>query len=233
MHSQNQTTIPVTDVQIDRWLMKPTLSEKDVYWQKPLKRYRVRNRYYSSELGRFVSRDPIRYVGDLASLYRFLRNTPGFWLDPLGLNPGDPFPTLEAAGKDAIEYINQTSINDNLEYGGTIYIDPNDGQYYATTPVKGDEDGVDPFLSSPPSGIQPVGDYHTHANYSIIDPLKGIVPTGDPKNDDFNSDKWSSEDIKGVDQDAKGKKEYKSYLGTPSGNCYEYNPITGKKKRVK
>lgn len=79
----NQKTIQTfTDVQISRWLMKPTLSEKDVYWHKSEKRYRVRNRYYSSDLGRFVSRDPKGYV-DGVSMYQAYMVPNG--LDPMGL----------------------------------------------------------------------------------------------------------------------------------------------------
>jgi RHS repeat-associated protein len=44
-----------------------------------------RNRYYSTELGRFVSRDPIVYDGNDKNVYRYLQNVPIIMGDPLGL----------------------------------------------------------------------------------------------------------------------------------------------------
>jgi RHS repeat-associated protein len=47
--------------------------------------YDFRNRRYSPTLGRFISRDPMRYnAGDL-NLYRFVGNSPMDVLDPMGL----------------------------------------------------------------------------------------------------------------------------------------------------
>ena len=48
--------------------------------------YQYRNRYYSSELGRFLSRDPIGYWAGL-SLYRYVDNEPMSATDPLGEYP--------------------------------------------------------------------------------------------------------------------------------------------------
>ena len=44
-----------------------------------------KNRYYSAELGRFVSRDPIGYEGGSANLYQYVGSSPVTWSDPLGL----------------------------------------------------------------------------------------------------------------------------------------------------
>jgi RHS repeat-associated protein len=46
--------------------------------------YYFRNRYYSPELGRFISRDPIGYAGGDVNLYRFVGNGPYGGLDPMG-----------------------------------------------------------------------------------------------------------------------------------------------------
>jgi RHS repeat-associated protein len=43
-----------------------------------------RNRYYSAELGRFLSRDPVQLM-DTDSLYSYVEDRPTAWLDPLGL----------------------------------------------------------------------------------------------------------------------------------------------------
>ena len=42
-------------------------------------------RYYSPELGRWLSRDPIRERGGV-NLYGFVLNNPLFWLDNLGMS---------------------------------------------------------------------------------------------------------------------------------------------------
>jgi RHS repeat-associated protein len=47
--------------------------------------YYFRNRYYSPELGRFISRDPLGYDAGDINLYRFVGNDPYGGLDPMGL----------------------------------------------------------------------------------------------------------------------------------------------------
>ncbi len=44
-----------------------------------------RNRFYSTELGRFLQRDPIGYWGKTFSLYKYVTNNPAFFVDPYGL----------------------------------------------------------------------------------------------------------------------------------------------------
>ncbi len=46
--------------------------------------YYFRNRYYSAGLGRFMSRDPLRFRAGL-NLFGFVYNNPISWLDPTGL----------------------------------------------------------------------------------------------------------------------------------------------------
>ena len=45
----------------------------------------MRNRYYSSELGRFTAEDPIGLNGGDVNLYRYVSNQPSFLIDPIGL----------------------------------------------------------------------------------------------------------------------------------------------------
>jgi RHS repeat-associated protein len=47
--------------------------------------YYFRNRYYSPELRRFISRDPLGYDAGDINLYRFVGNNPYGGLDPMGL----------------------------------------------------------------------------------------------------------------------------------------------------
>ncbi len=47
-----------------------------------------RNRYYSTELGRFVSRDPILYEAGDANIYRYVGNMPLLCQDFLGFSKG-------------------------------------------------------------------------------------------------------------------------------------------------
>ena len=47
--------------------------------------YQVRNRYYSTELGRSISRDPLGYGAGDVNLYRYVGNRPLMHTDPTGL----------------------------------------------------------------------------------------------------------------------------------------------------
>ncbi len=60
--------------------------------------YFYRARYYSPELGRFISHDPLGFV-DGCNLYEFVRGNPGSYTDPMGLN------TAGAAGPLPIDIL--------------------------------------------------------------------------------------------------------------------------------
>jgi len=47
--------------------------------------YYYRARYYSPEMGRFISEDPIRFAGGM-NWYAYVENSPLNWVDPLGLD---------------------------------------------------------------------------------------------------------------------------------------------------
>ncbi len=51
--------------------------------------YYYRNRYYDSQLGRFITRDPIGYDGSQSNLYNYVANDPLSNLDPSGLTTID------------------------------------------------------------------------------------------------------------------------------------------------
>jgi RHS repeat-associated protein len=46
--------------------------------------YYFRGRYYSASIGRFVSEDPIAFLGNDANLARYAANAPTQWTDPFG-----------------------------------------------------------------------------------------------------------------------------------------------------
>ena len=48
--------------------------------------YYYKNRYYSTSQGRFISRDPIKYLGGI-NLYAYVLGAPLYYVDPLGLWP--------------------------------------------------------------------------------------------------------------------------------------------------
>jgi RHS repeat-associated protein len=47
--------------------------------------YHVRSRYYSAQLGRFISEDPLGFQGDDVNFYGYVRNQPIDYVDPFGL----------------------------------------------------------------------------------------------------------------------------------------------------
>lgn len=138
-----------------------------------------------------------------------------------------PFATADDAARAALERANPDSIRDNREYGGLIYRGA-DGQYYYTGPLRGSDQGVTPSDAAAPPGTTVVGDYHTHGDYSTVDPATGAaVRTSDPANDDFDSDNFSTTDRNGIASDGAGTPGYAGYLGTPSGTFRRYDAATG------
>jgi hypothetical protein len=88
---------------------------------------------------------------------------------------------------------------------------------------------VDPYEIPLPPDTEQVGDYHTHADYSQVDKKTGsAIKTGDPAKDDFNSDNFSYQDIRGITADGHGVNGYQGYLRTPSGQFKVYDPATRK-----
>lgn len=133
------------------------------------------------------------------------------------------FPSVDAAARAALTEANPQSIRENLEFGGLIY-KAADGTYGYTAAARGTSTGFDPTSVTIPTGTTLVGDFHTHADYSIVDASGNVVRTSDPARDDFNSDQFSTTDLRGIAADATGKPEYRGYLGTPGGNFRVFDP---------
>jgi RHS repeat-associated protein len=186
-------------------------------WNATYGFYEYRARAYNPTLGRFMSEDPKGFDAGDYNLYRYCKNDPLDKTDPMGLDPGDPFPTALAAGQDAVRFTNPTSIRQNLEYGGFIY--KLDGKYYAQQAQHLEEregGATKGTLHGPlPPHSTVAGNYHDHADYSRKEGGKVVRTTRDK--DGYDSDHFSKSDKKEMSAFAKGQEEHTAVLGTPSG----------------
>ncbi len=152
-------------------------------------------RYYSSQLGRWLSRDPIGERGGI-NIMNFLLNDPVNGIDYLGLEEKKdccPKEKIDQAAQEAIAAALSRSDSSQIEYCGLICCDASKGSVFPTSPHRGwIEDGYvhtpvgwviekihrcdperigrnesSPGSPSPcPSGTIQVGDYHTHPSQS-------------------------------------------------------------------
>lgn len=123
-------------------------------------------------------------------------------IDPLGLLPGDCYPTKDIAAQNALNDINLVSKAFNAEFAGRIYKN-SDGTYSYTDPSEGD------ITSSDPGPLNPntVGTYHTHGDFWSS----------------ANGDALSPADIANAIEDGLSRPGYVSYVATPSDAMLEFN----------
>jgi len=176
--------------------------------------YYLRSRYYSPSAQRFIGEDPIGVLGGM-NLYAYGGGNPVSFVDSLGLAPGDPYPSRDAAGVAAVCDIIAQSIRENREYAGSVYKRA-DGKYTYTAPAgrKGTEESSSPAEALPPGDIVPVAWYHTHGAYN---PKYGAGNyRHSPEDKDFS--------------DATGKS---NYLGDPAKRVRRYDPDPARNRQGK
>ncbi len=107
------------------------------------------------------------------------------------------FATQNAAGFDAINTINPTSVRENIEYGGLVYRNP-DASFGRTPAVRGEvaQVNIAPALQFVPNGTRLAASYHTHGG-------------PDPR---FDNENFSPQDVI-----SDRSNEIDGYLGTPAG----------------
>ncbi|PIT53157.1 hypothetical protein BHC44_00685 [Snodgrassella alvi] len=181
-------------------------------------------RYYDPDIGRFTQPDPIGLLGGL-NLYQYAPN--GLtWIDPLGLRKCTTgFKNANDAGRAALSKYNPMSIFKNREYGGIIF-KAKDGTYGYTRGRLGSGRTAPTFKESAgglPKGSTPVGQYHTHGDYSDIN-FNRTNKAGDV----HNSDKFSNSDISIHNRANKTFPNYTNVLGTPSGSFWKiFGKVSG------
>lgn len=174
-------------------------------------------RFYDPDIGKFISGDPISLRGGI-NLYAYAPN-PISWIDPLGLRKScSGFSSADDAARSALSKYNPMSIFKNREYGGIIFR-AKDGSYGYTRGRLGTGRTAPTFKDSAgglPKGSTPVGQYHTHGDYSD----SGFNRTN-KAGDYHNSDQFSSKDIFIHNQANGSYPGYTDALGTPSGGFWK------------
>lgn len=165
--------------------------------------YYYRARTYDPKVGRFLQTDRVAPRWWDMNPYVYAGNGPVNFSDPFGLAPGDRFASPDDAARDAINYINPTSIWLNREFGGWIY--QRNGQYTYDEPTQGEEHTIECFPQPP---LHYSAWYHTHGD----DSLDASGKTYDDENFS-DEDMWTSNAFR-----------VPGYLGTPSHQIKVYYP---------
>jgi RHS repeat-associated protein len=123
------------------------------------------NRFYSPDEGRYVTSDPIGLMGGI-NQYAYVLGNPMYYIDPVGLKPGELFKNCDDAAWDMFEFIQEHPIFVNgkkYEYAGNLIMVGKcctyDGQFYTS-----DLPGRIHNPPEPPQKTIPgyAGSLHTH-----------------------------------------------------------------------
>lgn len=149
------------------------------------------------------------------------------------------YATADEAAIAVLNLINPVSIRENREYAGLIYRLPN-GRYDYTQPrtQPGEWHRGNASLEgiTIPAGAVEVGCYHTHGDYTVLgaydDDLgrhrdrrrrpgeqlySRATPFGEPMTQE---EFFSAPDVATINNRGRGNRDYRGYLGAPSGAIY-------------
>lgn len=181
----------------------------------------LRNRYYNSATGRFLTEDPAK---DGLNWYVYCANNPIMFVDPMGLAPFDHFKTADDAAIDFGLYIGQKSIDLEEEFASVIYADTDEdgNMYYYYDEPRNDLETHDERKISftiTPSFENPKAISHCHGAYD--------VETENTKDGFSSPDNVLSDVSEGSDTYNSDKSGLDFYVATPIGNLYKYISNSG------
>lgn len=161
------------------------------------------------------NRDPIGELGGV-NLYSMVGNDPMDRIDLFGLAPGDSFPTMDDAAKDACNYIHPKTKKDKVEYAGWI-TQKGEKSFTYSEPSKGTKDSSD-VPGRPPGGCAV---FHSHVRGETFSPPPGFF--GNIGRSLRMGDVFTADDL-GVPM----------YLATPKGDikCYQPDPKKNGEGRI-
>jgi RHS repeat-associated protein len=191
------------------------------------------NRFYDSGTGRYLESDPLGMFGGQINTYAYANGNPFSYVDPFGLNPGEPFHTPSGAAIDVLNFLYPITFTTSTEYSGVIY--KSGDSYYATIPQPGTYDSSSVFSEFQKGQYEgangtPVGMYHTHP-YIGLDEYNIPFPAT-KQNTNFLSNCFSQTDFRVADAMSKqygnpgSSDPFTSYLGTPE-TIRTYTPSAG------
>ncbi len=190
--------------------------------------YEYRARAYHPTLGRFMSEDPKLFDAGDYNLFRYCKNDPVDFSDPMGTDYG-PFESSDQAYRFFDAKWNATSMRQNQEYRVDIYRMPS-GHFYTTDPTTGKGDSAErPAILV--KGAERVAIAHSHGTWSkgFIDQHGKQHVTGrarDAAHDDFESGKPSP-------TDRRTAKETTMYTSTPAHEGWKQTPSDKEPQRVR
>ena len=179
----------------------------------------LRNRYYDSAIGRFITEDPAQ-AG--VNWYSYCGGNPVMFVDPWGLDPFDKFSTRDEAAADFGFYIGQKSFDKEEEFFSFIFMETKeDGTvyYYYDEPRNDYETHEERRTGFRFNNFDSnaVAITHTHASYDANTGNMGDEFSSPGNSLDANYTDTSESDRFGVDY----------YVVTPVGNLKMYTANSG------